>query len=270
MYLNYEDSKYDIVLQTERIYAMSKNHPILKTIAVIGTAVLSIEAWNRMIFKKMQEKESLTCVEGDFYEWKHGTFFYKKITGGAGHPIVILHDLFPNQNADNCDKLMNQLAQHRTVYSMDLLGCGRSDKPAITYTNFLYVLQVVECIEKIVGQPVHLVAKGRSAAIAVAVAKYKPEYVVQLSLLDPVEEENKKMPDQTSKLLKALIELPVFGTLLYHMAFSNSESAHMGGANARYLYASIVGRYTNMDVEWMPEELDIPIHVIELMRVRTD
>ena len=250
---------------------MSKNHPILKSIAVVGAAVLSIEAWNRMIFKKMQEKESLTCEEGDFYEWKHGTFFYKKKTGGTGHPIIILHDLFPNQNADHSDKLMNQLAQHRTVYSMDLLGCGRSDKPAITYTNFLYVLQVVECIEKIVGQPVHLVAKGRSATIAVAVAKYKPEYVVQLSLLDPIEEEeSRKMPDKKSKLLKTLIELPVFGTLLYHIAFSDSEAAHMGGASARYLYASIVGRYTNMDVAWMLEELDIPIHVIELMRVRTD
>ena len=250
---------------------MSKNHPILKTIAVVGTAVLSIEAWNQMIFKKIQERKSLTCEEGDFHLWKHGTFFYKKKAGGAGHPILMLHDLFPDQSADNCDKLMNQLAQSRTVYSMDLLGCGRSDKPAITYTNFLYVLQVVECIEKIIGQPVHLVAKGRSAAIAIAVAKYKPEYVVQLSLLDPTEEEeSKKIPDEKSKLLKKVIELPVFGTLLYHMAFSHSGSAHIGGANARYLYASIVGYYTNMDVAWMMEELDIPIHVIEFMRVRTD
>ena len=250
---------------------MSKNHPILKSIAIIGAAVSSIEAWNRLIFKKMQEDNAPTCEEGDFHDWKHGTFFYKKRPGGEGHPILILHDLFPDQNADNCDKLMYQLSQRRTVYSMDLLGCGRSDKPAITYTNFLYVLQVVECIEKIVGQPVHLVAKGRSATIAVAVAKYKPEYVVQLSLLDPVdEEESRIMPDDKSKLLKTLIELPVFGPLLYHMAFKDSAVAHMGGADARYLYASIVGRYTNMDVAWMLEELDIPIHVIELMRVRTD
>jgi len=250
---------------------MSKNHPILKTIAVLGAAVLSIEAWNRMIFNKMQEKESLTCEKGDFHEWKHGTFFYKKEKGDTGHPILILHDLFPDQSADNCDKLMNHLSKHRTVYSMDMLGCGRSDKPAITYTNFLYVLQVVECIEKIIGQPVHLVAKGRSAAIAVATAKYKPEYVVQLSLLDPVdEEESRRLPDNKSKLLKALIEMPVFGTLLYHIAFSDSEAAHMGGPDARYMYASIVGRYTNMDVAWMLEELDIPIHVIELMRVRND
>lgn len=250
---------------------MKKNHPILKTVAVLGTAVLSIEAWNRMIFKKMQENSSLSCEEGDFQDWKHGTYFYKKKTGGAGYPILILHDLYPDQSADHCDKLMNQLSKRRTVYSMDLLGCGRSDKPAITYSNFLYVLQVVDCIEKIIGQPVHLVAKGNSATIAVAVAKYKPEYVVQLSLLDPVEEEDsRKMPDKKSKLLKMIIELPVFGPLLYHMAFSNCKAAHMGGASARYLYASIVGRYTNMDVAWMLEELDIPIHVIEIMRVRND
>ena len=260
-----------VCLPIERKLMSKKNHPILKSIAVIGAAVLSIEAWNQMVFKKLQEKESLTCEDGDFYEWKHGTFFYKKKNGGNGHPILILRDLFPDQNADCCDKLANQLAHHRTVYSMDLLGCGRSDKPAITYTNFLYVLQVVECIEKIIGEPVHLVARGRSASIAVAAAKYKPEYIVQLSLLDPTEEEeSKQQPDQKSRLLKFLIELPMFGTLLYHIAFASSGAAHMGGANARYLYASIVGRYTNLDVAWMLDELDIPIHVIEFMRVRTD
>lgn len=248
-----------------------KNHPILKALAVMGAAVLSIEAFNQIIFKKMQEKDELSCVDGEFYEWKHGTFFYKKKVGGAGHPILILHDLFPDQHADRCEKLANQLAAHRTVYSMDLLGCGRSDKPAITYTNFLYVLQVVECIEKIIGQPVHLVARGRSAAIAVAVAKYKPEYVVQLSLLDPTEEEeSRQQPDQKSKIMKKIIELPVFGTLLYHIAFASSQAAHIGGSNARYLYASIAGRYTNLDVAWMLEELDIPIHVIDIMKVRTD
>lgn len=248
-----------------------KNHPILKAIAVLGTALISIEAWNQMIFKKMQKKGSLSAEDGDFYEWKHGTFFYKKKVGSDGHPILILHDLFPDQNADCCEKLANQLAAHRTVYSMDLLGCGRSDKPAITYTNFLYVLQVIECVEKIIGQPVHLVARGRSAAIAVAVAKYKPEYVVQLSLLDPTEEEeSKKQPDRKSKWIKTLIELPVFGTLLYHIAFASSESAHIGGSNARYLYASMAGHYTNLDVSWMLDDLDIPIHVIEFMRVRND
>ena len=92
-----------------------------------------------------------------------------------------------------------------------------------------------------------------------------------MSLVDPIdEEESRKIPDKNSKLLKKLIELPVFGTLLYHIAFSDSSAAHMGGSDARYLYASIVGKYTNLDVAWMLEELDIPIHVIELMRVRTD
>ncbi len=248
-----------------------KNHPILKTIGILSIAAFSIEAWNQMIFKKMQEKDILTCEDGDFHEWQHGTFFYKKKQGDAGHPILILHDLFPDQSADSNEKLANQLSQRRTVYTMDLLGCGRSDKPAITYTNFLYVLQTVECIEKIIGQPVHLVARGRSASIAVAVAKYKPEYVVQLSLLDPMdEEEAKKQPDDRSKLIKKIIELPVFGPLLYHMAFSKSPVAHMGGANARYLYASIAGRYTNLDVAWMLETIDIPIHVIEFMRVKND
>lgn len=242
----------------------NKKHPIWKAAAVLTTAILTVEAFNRIMFHVIGDKNPLSCEGGEFHSWKHGDFFYKKLSGGSGHPILILHDLYPDKSADQCEGLAHQLAEHRTVYTMDLLGCGRSAKPAITYSNFLYVLQVTECVEKIIGQPVHLVAQGRSAAIAVAAANYKPEYYSQLTLLDPAEEEEgKKIPDRKSRLRKKMIELPVLGTFAYHMVFGRNTAAHMGGVTARYLYGSIVGRYTNYDVGWMLQKMEIPVHVVQ-------
>lgn len=241
-----------------------KKHPILATAAVLGTAVLTIEAINRIAFA-VAEKNALSYEEGEMHTWTHGDFFYKKKDGrGEGRPILILHDLYPDQSAEQNEALANQLAKKRTVYTMDLLGCGRSAKPAIIYTNFVHVLQVVECVEKIIGQPVHLVAKGRSALIAIAAANYKPEYFTQLTLLDPPkEEESKKIPDEISKCIMKLIQLPIFGTLVYNIAFGIHGAAHMGGQSARYLYASIAGHYTNYDVAWMLDKIPVDIHIVE-------
>ena len=241
---------------------MKKRHPLWKTMAVLGTAVLSVEAVNRAIFSyKSGQADSF---EGDhFLEWKQGRICYRKKERGAGYPILLIHDLYPDQSMEQMEKLAVQLSQKRTVYMMDLLGCGHSEKPAVTYTNFLYVMQITEMIEKVIRQPVHLTAKGRSAAIAIAAARYKPEYFSQLTLLDPIDfQENKQLPDLCSKWKKRLIELPVFGTLIYNMQFMNSASAHLGGTSARYLYASIAGRYTNYDVEWMLESNEIPVHIV--------
>lgn len=241
-----------------------KKHSVLKVLAILGSAVLTTEAINRFIFTITAKKNPLSNEDGNFCSWKHGDFYYKKKEGGNGRPILILHDLYPDRCADNVEELACALSQRRTVYTMDLLGCGRSAKPAITYTNFLYVLQVTEMIEKVIGQPAHLVAEGRSSAIACAACHYKPEYFAQITLMDPSsEEENKKIPDRESRLKKKLIELPVLGTLVYNIAFLKSPAAHMGGVSARYLYASIVGLYTNYDVSWMLAENEIPIRVME-------
>lgn len=242
----------------------NRNHRLWKTAAILGTSIASIELFNRFVFNWKSKETS--CGNGHIHEWTHGKTFYKKQEGGDGRPILLIHDLYPDQSGEQMEKLALQLSQKRTVYSMDLLGCGRSEKPACTYTNFLYVLQITDLIEKEIKQPVHLVTKGRSAAIAIAAAHYKPEYFSQLTLLDPANrEENKKIPDSISKIKKFLIELPVLGTLVYNMAFFNSKSAHIGGTTARYLYASIIGRYTNYDVEWMLHKLDMPLHIIKTM-----
>ena len=105
---------------------------------------------------------------------------------------------------------------------------------------------------------------GNSAWIAIASARYQPECFHQITLVDPPRKsEGTKTPDAKSRFRKKLIETPVLGTLLYHIAFDRSAEAHLGGENARYLYASMEGRYTDYDVEWMLSDMKIPIHVVE-------
>lgn len=240
-----------------------KKHPIMKiTASAAGVAVVSVELINRFFFSWMAGRSSLSESGGKYHSWKHGDFFYQRIEGGGGWPVLLLHELSPDKSSEQCGELALSLSEKRTVYTMDLLGCGRSARPAVTYSNFLYVLQTLECVEKIIGQPVHLVAQGNSAGIAIAASRYQPECFHQITLLDPPEKVGKTVPDRESRLRKKLIEVPVLGTLLYNLAFYKSAEAHIGGENARFLYASMEGHYTDFDVEWMLSDMKIPVHVI--------
>ena len=47
-----------------------------------------------------------------------------------------------------------------TVYTLDLLGCGKSDKPNFTYTNFLYVQLVTDFINNVIGEKADVIVTG--------------------------------------------------------------------------------------------------------------
>jgi pimeloyl-ACP methyl ester carboxylesterase len=249
-----------------RIKILKKKHTLLKIAGTLGTVTGMVEGINRLIFH-LSVKDTEIPDESHMVSWKNGDFYYEKIENQEREesehaPILILHDLYPTESSESCRDLAESLSKERTVYLIDLLGCGKSEKAAITYTNYLYVLQVTKMIKEIIGEPVHLVACGRSGSIAAAVVHSQIELVKQLTFVDPAWEEEEKVPDSGSRMTKKLIELPIVGTLLYNMAFKMNPNAHLGGTNARYLYASMSGNYTNWNTSWMVKDLDIPVHTV--------
>ena len=87
-------------------------------------------------------------------------FFTQK--KGTGTPMLLLHDLHCASSGREWQYIEDTLAKDHTVYTLDLLGCGRSDKPAITYTNFLYVQLIVTFIKQVIGCPTDVIASGLS------------------------------------------------------------------------------------------------------------
>lgn len=50
---------------------------------------------------------------------------------GTGKPILLIHDTDSGASGEEWAKVAKKLAKNNTVYTIDLLGCGRSDKPSI-------------------------------------------------------------------------------------------------------------------------------------------
>ena len=99
----------------------------------------------------------------------------------------------------------------------------------------------------------------------------------------------KQMPTKKDKLFRKCLEVPVFGTLVYHMVVSRAainnefienfafdpfhplrdlqdayyEAAHKGGCYAKNVYANKVAKYMNTDITRALKEIDNSLYIVE-------
>ena len=105
--------------------------------ALTGTVIGTMHVVNRIFQYISTADNMLSDDKYDYYNWRFGKITYKKT--GSGSPVLLIHDLNVCSSSYEFEKVCSKLSKTNTVYSIDLLGCGRSDRPAFTYTNFLYV-----------------------------------------------------------------------------------------------------------------------------------
>lgn len=70
---------------------------------------------------------------------------------GTGKPLLLIHDLDTCTSGYEWKQLIPFLSNKYTVYTIDLLGFGRSEKANMTYTNFLYVQLISDFIKSEIG-----------------------------------------------------------------------------------------------------------------------
>lgn len=242
---------------------------------VLLTAIVSvlIVISNKLVSIFSNLKDNLPIGGGKYYKWKYGNIYYTK--NGRGNPILLIHDLDPSSSSYEWNKIIKKLSLNNTVYAIDLLGCGRSDKPNLTYTNYLYVQLVNDFIKNIIEDKTDVIATGDSLSFVIMGCQMEPEFYNKLIGVTPTDlYELAKSPSKRKNLLKYAIELPVIGTFIYNLAERKNQiidtmvndyfykghlvssqiinayyqAAHNGDGNGRYLLASIKSYYTNINI----------------------
>ena len=267
---------------------MKKNVQRLLTISILTSMTgAGIFAINKLINASAVIRNALHNKSQYFYDWKFGRIHYT--IEGSGSPLLLLHDLSPASSSVEWKFLKKQLAKDHTVYCMDLLGCGCSDRPKITYTNFLYVQLITDFIKAVIKQPTDVLTSGLSGSFAVMACKNDSSIIRRIMMINPTDlAKLNKIPDKRSRFLKRMIELPLVGTLLYHtltgrsnieLLFTESyyhnpfhrspedvdafyESAHLQSSAGKYLFASLAGNYVNLNIGHALKHIDNSIFLI--------
>ena len=224
----------------------------------------------------------------NFFKWKNLNIYYTKY-GSLGSPVILLHDINPAASSVEWDNIVELLAQDHRVYVLDLLGCGRSDKPELTYTNFYYVELLIDFIKSRVCEKSFIVASGLTCSIALMAGAYDSSKFSGMVFINPPSTGLlSQIPNNGTKFAKKLLESPIVGKLIYNKLYSRQrvdnlftekylynpfkvttslidtyyESAHLGNGSGRFLQGSLSGRYINMNVNHALKNLKIHADII--------
>lgn len=254
--------------------------PILLTVgAAVGTALL-----NKYINMSATAKNLLSESRPQTFKWRLGDIHYTK--AGSGKPLLLIHDLDYASSSVEWENLISLLKEDYTVYAIDLLGCGRSEKPNLTYTNFLYVQLISDFIKFEIGRRTNVVATGASASIVTMACAYKEELFDQIMFINPESFYScAQIPGKRAKAYKFLLDTPLIGT--YHIASSKDalkrifyekhfynpydaqpilidkyyEAAHLGLA-PKAIFSSTCCNYTKCNISRSLEKINHSIYII--------
>lgn len=208
-----------------------------------------------------------------YFRWKHGDIYYK--VSGTGAPLLLIHDLTVYSSSYEWSKVINKLSTTHTVYCLDLIGCGKSDKPALTYTNYFYVQLITDFVENIIKTKTHVAVTGLSSSFVLMANKLNKNLFDTITMINPTAISYlKRKPSDHSKLFLRLFEAPVVSKTVFYFLTSkvNTEhylsekcfynpfnlkpsyikayynAAHTEKGNGKYLLSSLLGYYLNVDI----------------------
>lgn len=252
-----------------------------------GTTLGIMHAANRLFNYLSTYENHFGQEEYKYYNWRFGKIAYKK--KGSGSPLLLIHNLNVCSSSDEWNRIIDKLSDNYSVYSIDLLGCGCSDRPFFTYTNFLYVQLITDFIKDIIKEKTDVIVSGDSAPAVMMACANDDTIINRVIMINPQNiMKLAKNPTKRSTMVKYLLCAPIIGTFIYNIKINKKtlsdkfrncyyynqnnisehdiltclESSHRDKAHSKYLYASQKSRYTNANIVCCLDKINNSIFII--------
>ncbi len=183
--------------------------------ALIGAAA----AYNAFARKDVDKLSNLIGGEEGGFEWRGRRIAFTR--RGNGPPILLVHGIHAAAWSYEWHDNVDYLSKSNTVYTIDLLGFGRSDRPAIRYSARLYISLISDFAHQVIGEPCVLVATSLAGAYAIVLGARDPERFPALALIAPTGLVRLNKPGGvTNEAGRLAVEAPVIGTAMFNALVS--------------------------------------------------
>ena len=181
-----------------------------------GAALGAAAAWNALSGRRPRALDDATGGVARSFEWRGHRVAYT--VSGSGSPVLLVHAIHAAAWGYEWRRVVGPLAREHTVYTIDLLGFGRSARPAVRYTPALYQALLLDFQRMVIGAPTALVASSLSAAYAIALGARDPGRFPALVLVAPtgLARLNQRRPRAADDLARLAVETPVAGTAIFN------------------------------------------------------
>ena len=265
---------------------MKRYLKILTAMVISSSTLIGVALINKMMSMHAISKNLLEKEAAKEFEWRFGNIKYRK--KGHGNPVLLVHSLDVAASSEEWFRIRDKLAESHTVYSIDLLGCGLSEKPFMTYTNHIFAQLICDFIKVIIGKRTTVISSGNSSAFVISACDNDSTLFEKIILVSPENlDKGQLIPGKRARTYKAILSMSVLGNLLYNIAvfrwnirynirsdfyrkdrFTKDildkcyEAAHRG-LSPRSLYSSIVCFYTKKNIKFELSQINNSIVIFE-------
>src|ERR671916_165275 len=157
--------------------------------------------------------------ETRYYRWRGGDLAYD--VAGEGEALLLVHGVYAGASSLEFRNNFEGLSRSFRVYSLDLLGCGMSERPRRRYEPEDVTSQIEDFTREEIGGSAHLVASSLSAALIVPAAVRNPRLFKKLVLICPTGYGTLDRPSgRLGDAIYGLFLAPIVGSTLYHAIVS--------------------------------------------------
>ncbi len=192
----------------------------LKQLLMSGGALLGAAAiYNAFSRKGVDLLPNLIGGEEGGFEWRGRRIAFTK--RGNGPPILFIHGIHAAAWSYEWRDNVDYFARRNTVYTIDLLGFGRSERPPLRYSARLFISLISDFVSQVINAPCVLVASSLAGAYAIVLAARDPHRFPALALIAPTGLVRLNRPATISgDAGRFAIDAPIAGTAAFNALVS--------------------------------------------------
>jgi pimeloyl-ACP methyl ester carboxylesterase len=190
---------------------------------VSGGAILGAAAiYNALSRKDVDNLSNLIGGDEGGFSWRGRRVAFTK--RGDGPPILFLHNIGPASWSHEWRANLDYFAKSNTVFTLDLLGFGRSDRPPVRYTARMYISLISDFVNQVVGDPCAIVASGLSGAYATVLAARDPQRFPAIVLVTPTGlVRHSRQTTIGADMGRLAVDAPIAGTAVFNAMVSRKS-----------------------------------------------
>jgi pimeloyl-ACP methyl ester carboxylesterase len=154
------------------------------------------------------------------WKWKGQILLAAYEIRGEGKPVLLLPALSTVSSRSEMEGLATQLLSQYQVTTLDWIGFGDSDRPALDYCPVLYHQFLQDFVRDRFSEPVAVIAAGHAAGYVMQLAQQHPSVWSKVILVAPTWRGPLPMmgaSSQVASLVRQIVRSPLLGQFLYKL-----------------------------------------------------